>query len=668
MHDGQRLKLKTRMMLPTSLSVVAGFIILFVLFLNTTHEIPAEQVQSLARELARDDIIAVQSVFDEIVNDAMSLAHVFEMNISTDMVRITRSEANTVLKGFLEKQDTYHAVALCFKPNAYDNSDNRYKGYLGNKWGHDNTGRFVPLWFRESQKGIVLTPLRGYKNARWYRQPEESEKVFFSGPFTYTFNGNDTAVIVVSVPVLKGGSEFSGILALFIEKDRFLTILRRCSESDNTYLSLYTPDGTVLFHNDSSHVGGNIDMSGQDDSLAGCVRSSGDLLVKTGGPSGDKAYTVCSSVNIKGSACALRIAVRIPARNLAAESSTPASYVIAIMVAVMAVVLFLIYMISHAVTRPMGSMVKTAQFLSRGILTTEFEDNGGDETGALARAIKSLMVKLISLIRELVNMSESMTATFEEITGTAEGMKRGMSGQHDGVREITASLDDMQSNIIQHAHNSDETNAIVQRAAMQAEEGGTAVNDTVAAMKEIAQKISIIDDIAYQTNLLALNAAIEAARAGEHGRGFSVVAGEVRKLAEKSQKAAHDISDLADKSMQVADRAGSLLREIVPGIQKTAELVKIINSVSTAQRDDLSRIAGKIESFNSLSGCNEASADELFKSASRLHSDAVKLKSLISPFKIRGKEQKTVTVNHGKLIGKENVSGEIMTKKNIKHS
>ena len=277
------------------------------------------------------------------------------------------------------------------------------------------------------------------------------------------------------------------------------------------------------------------------------------------------------------------------------------------------------------------------------------------------------MVKFISLIRELANMSESMTATFKEITGAAEGMKRGMSAQHDGVREITASLDDIQSNIMRNAVNSDETNAIVQRAAMQAEEGGTAVNDTVAAMQEIAQKISIIDDIAYQTNLLALNAAIEAARAGEHGRGFSVVAGEVRKLAEKSQKAAHDISDLADKSMQVADRAGSLLREIVPGIQKTAELVKNINSASTVQRDELSRIAGKIESLHLLSGCNDGSAEELVKSASRLHSDAEKLKSLISPFKIRGKEQKTVAVNHGKLISKENVSGEIV-KKNIKHS
>jgi methyl-accepting chemotaxis protein len=211
-------------------------------------------------------------------------------------------------------------------------------------------------------------------------------------------------------------------------------------------------------------------------------------------------------------------------------------------------------------------------------------------------------------------------------------MSKGASTQAASAEEASSSIEQMNANIRQNAENALQTEKIATQAANDAQEGGDAVNMTVSAMKQIADKIMIIEEIARQTNLLALNAAIEAARAGEHGKGFAVVAAEVRKLAERSQNAAAEINDLSTNSVEVAEQAGQLLEVIVPNIQKTAELVQEISAASKEQDAGAEQINKSIQQLDSVIQQNASASEEMASTAEELSSQSEQLADMISFF------------------------------------
>jgi methyl-accepting chemotaxis protein len=197
-------------------------------------------------------------------------------------------------------------------------------------------------------------------------------------------------------------------------------------------------------------------------------------------------------------------------------------------------------------------------------------------------------------------------------------------------------MEQMSASIAQNNENAKVTGDIAKRTSIETVEGGRAVRETVGAMKQIAQKIAIIDDIAYQTNLLALNAAIEAGRAGEHGRGFAVVAAEVRKLAERAQVAAEEISGLASGSVELAERAGHLLDTIVPSIQKTSDLVMEIAAASSEQNSGVGQINGAIGQISQAVAQNAAASEELASTSQEVSAQAMELQSTMAFFQLRG--------------------------------
>ncbi|MDG5470083.1 methyl-accepting chemotaxis protein [Deltaproteobacteria bacterium IMCC39524] len=333
------------------------------------------------------------------------------------------------------------------------------------------------------------------------------------------------------------------------------------------------------------------------------------------------------------------------------------------------------WLITRSIVKPLNVALATAQSLAVGDMTMSIDSTSRDETGQLLVAMKEMIVsnqkvadmaanvaegdldiELIQrsdkdeLIEALANMVsklkdvisnvklsvENVASGAQAMSASSEEMSQGASEQAAAAEEASSSVEQMTANIRQNADNAIETEKIALSAAQDASEGGEAVNATVGAMKEIAEKIMIIEEISRQTNLLALNAAIEAARAGEHGKGFAVVAAEVRKLAERSQVAAGEINELSTSSVAVAQKAGEILGQLVPNIQQTAELVQEISAASREQDAGADQIAKSIQQLDAVIQQNASASEEMASTSEELSGQSEQLEEMVSFFKMKG--------------------------------
>jgi len=297
----------------------------------------------------------------------------------------------------------------------------------------------------------------------------------------------------------------------------------------------------------------------------------------------------------------------------------------------------IIYWLTRHIMRLLGGepgyAAEVVRAVSRGDLTIDVAVDQRDRESLLF-SMKSMVERLAQVIGDVRTGAGNLSSAGEQVNSTAQSMSHASSEQAASVEEASASVEQMTASITQNGENAKVTDGMAVQASTQAAEGGRAVEQTVTAMKEIAKKIGIIDDIAYQTNLLALNAAIEAARAGEHGKGFAVVAGEVRKLAERSQVAAQEIGEMAVSSVAVAEQAGSLLAEIVPAIRKTSDLVQEIAAASQEQSTSVGQINTTMTQLSQITQQNASSSEELAATSEEMSSQAMSLQELVAFFHI----------------------------------
>ena len=291
--------------------------------------------------------------------------------------------------------------------------------------------------------------------------------------------------------------------------------------------------------------------------------------------------------------------------------------------------------------RTMDTTIKSLQEVTRmaeeiagGNLSVDVKPRSENDSLMIALAV--MVKKLSDVVVEVKGSADNVAAGSAQLSESSQQLSQGSTEQASSIEEISSSMEEMSSNIKQNADNAMQTEKIALKAAADAKEGGDAVARTVDAMKQIASKISIIEEIARQTNLLALNAAIEAARAGEHGRGFAVVASEVRKLAERSQKAAGEITELSGSSVKVAEKAGELLSKILPDVQKTSELVQEITAASREQDSGAAQINKAIQQLDQVIQQNASGSEETSATSEELASQAAQLQSAIAFFRVNG--------------------------------
>lgn len=288
--------------------------------------------------------------------------------------------------------------------------------------------------------------------------------------------------------------------------------------------------------------------------------------------------------------------------------------------------------ITKLITVPIAKGVEFARKIAKGDLTAEIDVDQKDEVGQLAAALREMIEKLRGIVTSIIEGSNNIASASIEMSSNSQQVSQGATEQASSTEEVSSSMEEMTSNIQQNTDNAQQTEKIANKAANDIMEGSKNVNKTVDSMKTIADRITIISDIAFQTNILALNAAVEAARAGEHGKGFAVVAAEVRKLAERSQKAAAEIDDLSKSSVAIAEHSGSLLQQIVPDIQNTSKLVQEISAASIEQNSGVDQINNAIQQLNQVTQQNAAASEEMATSSEELSSQAEQLREIIQFF------------------------------------
>lgn len=353
--------------------------------------------------------------------------------------------------------------------------------------------------------------------------------------------------------------------------------------------------------------------------------------------------------------------------------NTAIAVIVFITIASLIVGIILGMIITRSITKPIAEGVNVADQLSKGILVDDIDTTGEDETAQLLKAmdkmikslkdtvkvaekmaegdlnvkvnllsdkdvlgksLNSMIEKLNSVVFDVKTAADNVASGSQELSSTSEQMSQGATEQAASAEQASSSMEEMSANIKQNADNAQQTERISMQAAEDAEKGGKAVEETVDAMKQIAEKISIIEEIARQTNMLALNAAIEAARAGEHGKGFAVVADAVRKLAERSQTSAGEISNLSTSSVEIAENAGEMLNKIVPDIRKTAELVQEINAASSEQNSGADQINQALIQLDQVIQQNASASEEMSATSEELAAQAEQLQDTIAFFRI----------------------------------
>ncbi|MCX7024933.1 MAG: methyl-accepting chemotaxis protein [Spirochaetes bacterium] len=445
--------------------------------------------------------------------------------------------------------------------------------------------------------------------------------------------------VPVASPIYSGSGAVIGVLANFVDITALTDMIASAKMGKTGYAFVINKEGIIVAHPVKDNIL-KLNLL-----TAEGMTTFTPKMVK--GESGVDAYVFQGIAKTAGYAPSAitgwSVGLTVPDVEFLASSNAIRNLILMIAGIALVVAFLLFFLFARSISKPLGIAVSQLGEVAQGDLIRDVDASfirRKDEIGTLGKAMDGLVGNLRRIMGDIKTASDQVASGSEQISSTAQQMSQGATEQAASAEEVSASIEEMNASIKQNADNSIATEGIARKAAEDGATGGNTVMQAVGAMNEIASRISIIDEIARNTNLLALNAAIEAARAGEAGKGFAVVASEVRKLAERSQKAAGEITELSKSTVATATQAGALIQKIVPDIRKTSELIQEISSASREQSTGADQIGRAITQLDNVIQQNASASEEMASMAQELSGQSVQLADAIAFFKLAANKDK----------------------------
>ena len=628
MQKFRPIKQKLAILVGSGLVLLAGILITYSSVENRKRSL--DDAETIAIEAARNYAGKVKAELETGLSEARALAHSLSAVQAEDTMQLTRYQVNAMLESFIRKNQDFLGVYTGWEPNAFDGADQKY----ANKEGYDETGRFIPYWVRSGNGQITMEPLKGYQTqgaGDYYQLPKQKRKEVILDPFYYNIGGKDVLLVSLVAPIMQGGS-FYGIAGI----DYAVDFLQDMVKDHDLYqgqagLSIVSSKGKYVANSEQSDLlGETIGKVYQDEEQQLEKIQAGERQVMTH----EGKLKVFVPVELGNTGTPWQVRVAVPNSLIVAEANQlMRNQIIIGGVLTILGVIVLVYFAGRLVS-PLRDLQEVTRKVSEGDLNVSSEVTQNDEIGALSEAVNQMVLKLSEIVESIKYGAKNISSASEQVSSSSQQLSQGASEQASSTEEVSSSMEEMVSNIQQNSDNAQQTEKISQKASEGVNEGNRAAQTSVQSMREIADKISIINDIAFQTNILALNAAVEAARAGEHGKGFAVVASEVRKLAERSGEAAREIDDKSKYGVEISEKAGKQLEEIVPEIDKTSKLVQEITAASGEMNSGADQVNNAIQQLNDVTQQNAASSEELATSAEELSSQAEQLRQTIAFFNL----------------------------------
>lgn len=599
-------------------------------FRKSTLEAAKEEAIARAREFAS----RVKAPMEEALNASSSLANAFSAVGTENDVSISRHEAEQMAGKVLLSNKAFLGFTLAFEPNAFDGLDLEF-AYTPRS---DATGRFISYLTKDGSNKFVIEPLIDYEtesSGPWYWIPKLTKKDAIHGPVLYPVQGVDMLMVSYMTPVIKRG-DFIGTTGIDISIDFLQDMVKTSDMFDgNASISIISHQGIVAATNVSdSHINKSIkevnplSFQKQMDLIKG---GREDLSIDDG------MMNIHVPIIIGNTGMPWQITLSVPLSYITREATLGMWRLIGIGILLTIIsILALVYLVGGLVN-PLVAISGIANRIAEGDLSQVKDVKvANDEVGMVYLAFKKMVENLRDIVENIKTGAESIAGAGNEMSSASQVLSQGASEQASSAEEVSSSMEQMAANIQQNTDNAQQADKISQKVSEGVQKVGSAAQESLMSIKNISDKIGIINDIAFQTNILALNAAVEAARAGEQGRGFAVVAAEVRKLAERSKLAADEIVNLASKSVDITESASELMGKLIPEIERTAKLVQEIAAASMEQSSGADQVNTAIQQLNQVTQQNAASSEQLATSSEELSSQAEQLKDIIAFFKIKG--------------------------------
>ena len=573
-----------------------------------------------------------------------------------------RTIYQNLLKEALVSNTNYLATWSMWERNMLDGSDDSYKSV----YPYDVSGRFNFTYYKDKGKVVIEPGKDSMFDEDYYTIPKSNRVETIMEPYFYSYTGNeaDNFYETSFVYPLIENEKVIGAIGIDIDLKELSETLKNIKLYGTGFGFLVSNEGLVAAYPDSKNINKNVNeivKSGSID-INKIIANGETKNFEFKDASGINQFAFVTPVNIGKSPKPWSLVVLIPRNEVLAESTSLMFQIMLVGLIGLIILTIIIYLQANQIIKPIFGAVNIANTISQGNLTSDVEVDRSDEIGTLQGALKSMQDRLTSMVYEFQNTSSNIADTSSQLNATAQQISSGASELASSTEELSSTMEEMVSNIEQSSQNSLEVEKIASQVADDATKVKEASEESMTSIKNIAEKIQIINDIAFQTNLLALNAAVEAARAGEHGKGFAVVAAEVRRLAERSRDAAEEINQLSTASVNITDKATSLLNVIIPKIQKTSELILEISHSNKEQRDGSEQVNLTTQQLNSITQQNASVSEEMASSAEEMASQAELLLEIASSFKTKSKDINQHTQNSRSLKKTVKQSDEAINK------